>query len=258
MDLAAVKLIIASPMKPAHVAAAHESSKLQTQRLLIERGIKLRSIGIPDCAWIGHARAAIAAKVMAAYRAGLATHLLMIDNDVSWHPEDVVKLLEHDVPFVGAVQADRKRGTFLLGRRSGTDIRRVVHKYDSKTGLLQAERISAAFQLIKPEVFERMMEAYPELQARKAADWYLKSDEAAKPFFYGLWAQHCENGDWPGEDHAFCDRMVDAGIPLLVDPWVKLGHWVEIERYGCLGDTMTMPDGRKLTEVLAAERGEAA
>lgn len=233
----ATRLMIGVPEKPAWVAGEHERSKLVTQRLFFERGLHLRCIAIPDCAWIGHARAAIVAKFMASD----CTHLLMIDNDVSWQPEDIFRVLGHDVPFVGAVQPARKReGKFQLGTRS-REPGAGRFKYDPATQLLTAERISAAFNLIRRDCIERLMEAHPHLQARRAADWYMKGDEAAKPYFYGFWEQRIVDGDWPGEDHAFCDRLVDAGIPVMVDPWIKLGHWVEVCRYGSLGEYHGLP-----------------
>jgi hypothetical protein len=243
MDFTTVKLMIGCPAKPAHVAVAHEQAKIATLNLMRRHNIPVYTLPVSDCAWIGHARAALTAKFMISG----ATHLLMIDNDVSWKAEDVLRMLTHDVPFVGAIQADRKRGTFFVGRRrGGEDDEWIGGKYDEVTQLLACERLSAAFNLIRRDCIERLMEAHPHLQAHKSAKWFMKNDVAAQPYFYGFWEQRIVDGDWPGEDHAFCDRMIDAGIPVFVDPWIELGHWVEIERYGCLGDEMKLRDGSTL------------
>lgn len=251
MDLSQVRLMIASPCKPAALSCAYVLSLMNTKKLLDRHGVHLRYVAIPDCAWIGHGRAAINAIFMGSD----CTHLLMIDSDISWAAEDVVRLIEHDVPFVGAIQPSRKMdGKFQFGSRAARNDAEGKGKvrYNGKTGLMIAERISGAFTLIRRDCIERMMQAYPELHVFEEAAWYLPDDIKARPFFYAFWAQHCENGYWPGEDHAFCDRMNDAGIPTLVDPWVELGHWVEVCKQGSVADYY------KLADQINAAAGEAA
>ena len=42
----------------------------------------------------------------------------------------------------------------------------------------------------------------------------------------------------PTEDFFFCDLLWGAGVPVLADPWIELGHIVPQEIRGRLMDHM--------------------
>jgi len=231
-----IKLCIHSPAKPAWLCDGYRVSLQRTLDLLEGQLIACDAPpAIRDCPWIGHARAAINAMFMASD----CTHLLMIDSDIDWRPEDVVRMLEHDVQLVAAVAADRKTGKFLLGGWNGEAVGEGRFQYDKATALIKAGRVSSAFILIHRGAIDAMMLAHPDLYAHRSAEWFLKdATPSTVSYFYAFWEQRVDGGNWPGEDHAFCDRAAEAGVQLYVDPHVVLGHNVGVRLSGCLADTM--------------------
>lgn len=186
--------------------------------------------GIFDCSSVGHARARLVARFMAMPQ---CTHLWMVDADMLFEPEAVLRLLEHDVPFVGVPGPDKRDGRIYVGAQGHGGGEKVPFAYNAEKGLVQVGRIGACFLLIRRDAIERLMEHYPELHLA-----HQEIEDELRPYYYAFFETKAKDGWWPTEDYAFCDLLRGAGIPVLADPWIELGHIVTTTHRGKLMDTM--------------------
>jgi len=165
-----------------------------------------------------------------------ATHLLFIDADISFEPRQVYEMLRFDQEFVGGIyplkvidwsDAAVKRaatiretfqaapllyvGTLLNGSDRETEGR-------FSTGIY----CGGGFMLLKRQVIERMIAAYPETRYKsvhaysnaKATDNYALFDCLIDK----------ETGAYISEDFAFCQRWRDIGGKIWLDTEGKLTH----------------------------------
>lgn len=165
-----------------------------------------------------------------------ATHLMFIDADICFEPEQVLHLLRFDREFAGGIYPLKvidwsspaiKRaataqesfssapllyvGTLCPGKNRETDGRFATAIY-----------CGGGFMLLKREVIERMIAAYPETRYESA---HAYSRSAAAPG-YALF--DCmidkETGAYISEDFAFCQRWRDIGGKIWLDIEGKLTH----------------------------------
>lgn len=127
------------------------------------------------------------------------THLMWIDDDMTFEPDAVSRLLDHDLPIVGGLCHNRRHPYMpILVHLDGG---RFSFQYDYPEGLVEVDATGGAFLLMKKEVITKIHERYPE-------------------------------GPWSiidvGEDVSFCKRATSVGYKILVDTTVKIGHLAEV------------------------------
>lgn len=253
-------LTIATPTYTGTVRYEHYLSALQTQTILADSGVQARVIVVAECPWVGHARADAVAQFLAATKHS-DDRLLFIDADVSWHAEDVLRMMRHNVEFVGAVQCDKHTGRMLIGAKGKQPGDTHRFKFDPYTELLgPIQRIATCFMMLKRSVFEKMIKAYPEAHVENAR---FARQRGLAEWFYGFFGQpviphvYGDSASWPGEDTHFCDLWVQTGGEIFVDPYVQLTHTVFHPMTGRLADQEGFPP-RKLAGAALPVPAEAA
>lgn len=120
------------------------------------------------------------------------THQVWIDSDQVWQPEQVLRMVGHDLDVVSACikTAD---GDYALHR----DHKRLT---ELPGGLFDVDSCGFGMVVIKRQVFERI--PYPWFRLLPAVD--------------GL-------GD-DSEDVSFCRKVRDAGMVIMADSDVRVGH----------------------------------
>jgi hypothetical protein len=205
---------------------------------LIETRAKLRELGImsiiqflPGIALVSYARNELAA----AFRASAATLLLMIDADIAWTVETVLRLIERSKQsdFVGGAPPHRRLNVERVvkaiqqGQRDPgrfardyavrlTDDDRARGKTRPDGGFIEVAAVGSAFLMLTRRVFDQLAEAHPELRytSKEGSEAYTFFD----PYVY--------KGESLGEDGAFCQRWKDIGgkIELLLEaPFIHEG-----------------------------------
>lgn len=161
---------------------------------------------------IAHTRNELVADFMATEH---ATHLIMIDDDMAWRAEDVVRLIDHGVDVVGAAGPKKSAGGGFCYRADNAE--------RDDRGLVEVVGIGTGFLLVSRAAIERMIEAHGDLEYRlDRAESHLR--------FYAFFdhaLEHHEGHDLPlflGEDFAFCQRWRRLGGKVYLDPDVYLEH----------------------------------
>lgn len=143
-------------------------------------------------------------------------YILMLDSDILFETRQVLRLLEHKLDFVSGYYVYAGEETKPYESRlvaAGTwdeDFFR-QHKHfptlrlqdlQDKSDLVQVDWLGLGFCVVKREVFQRIK--YP---------WF-----ASEKIRVGKIV------DTTSEDVGFCRKLSKAGIPIWLDPQVKVGH----------------------------------
>ena len=150
-----------------------------------------------------------------------ADRVVMLDDDVSWAPDDFQKLVLHPEPIVGGVYQKKvpdMRGALsfavsALPTGFQADHRGLVEVHGAATGFLRVDR--AVFEAIKPLVPKLHDDA---LSAEENAHLHLWCDFPVVQQPMGLMVQ--------GEDYSFCQKARAAGYRIWIDPSIRLGHHI--------------------------------
>lgn len=132
------------------------------------------------------------------------THLLFIDGDVGWRPDDVTALIDSHEWVVSGCYPRKQQD------------KRVPARLLSQTGTVRAAKYApAGFLLIARPAIAAMVDAYGE-----ALRYGTQQGEVT-----GLWQPIVEPGRMtPGEDIAFCARWRAIGGKVMVHTGVRLSH----------------------------------
>ncbi len=163
-----------------------------------------------------------------------ATHLLFVDADIAFEPEQVWRLLRADKDFVAAfyplkaIDWDAVPQRVVAGESlHGAGLSYVgtlLEPHEREGDFAKARYAGTGFQLIKRCVFERLIAAHPELRfgavhaqaggVPPSANLYALFDCLIDP----------ETGAYLSEDYAFCRRWRALGGEIWLDLRSKLTH----------------------------------
>jgi len=159
------------------------------------------------------------------------THLLWVDSDQGWHAQDLLRLLVHKRPVIGAAsikKEDTLEWAVSIGDQEGLSL---------VGGCLKVDGVGTGFLLIERAVFEALKEKYPERRVRRKAD---TADEPDSHNFYTLFQTGLDdNNRYISEDLAFCNLWRAIGGDVWVDPFIDLQHVGQKTWTGALSTHMT-------------------
>ncbi len=166
-----------------------------------------------------------------------ATHLLFVDADISFAPDQFARVLAFDQDVVAApypVKALKwneiparhvnlqepldEAGLVYVGKcATGSELK-------TRDGFATAEYVGTGFMLIKRSVIERMIQAYPETKFRTLPSF--PPTAVSSENLYALF--ECmidkDTGEYISEDYAFCRRWRALGGEIWLDTTARLTH----------------------------------
>lgn len=143
-----------------------------------------------------------------------STHLMFIDADIRFNPDDIFKLLEYDFDVCGGLCPRKQLPIkYVLNYTPTPELRGTC---------IEVKHLGTGFMLIKRSVFERLFKAMPHLKIRTDPGDRLPSDE----FYYSLFDTGLDaNGYYLSEDWTFCELVRSKlGISIWADTSLKLDH----------------------------------
>lgn len=148
----------------------------------------------------------------------LTTHILFLDDDIIWKPDDVLRLLAlcetgHD--FICAAYPARSDTPHYFVEFAKSDKGELIQ---NKSGMVMANGVPSGFMLLKREVFEN--------ESLKAQCNFTKPNrgDLKDQLICGYFDHIHEGLTGMGEDIAFCLRYRRAGGTIWVDPMIDLAH----------------------------------
>lgn len=152
------------------------------------------------------------------YKNDDATHLLMIDADMGWNPEDVIRMLQLDRKFLAVAGPKKKYPLEFAFNMWGPDGSPMPMTQEVGTNVAtNIPHVGGAFILIKREVANRMVAAYPDLE-------YDVSPGVTEFALFDPIILDSKIRRRLSEDYAFCHRWRKIGgkVEMLTD--VRLAH----------------------------------
>lgn len=174
--------------------------------LLKEAGWEDASVYEIGCPYISAARANMLRKALEV----CADAIVFIDHDLSWRPEDMLKLLETEGPVVAGTYRFKSGPEEYMGALLPDIHQRPQVRSD---GCVLAHCVPAGFMKITREGVNRFMYFYPELQ-------YLEQGTLCVDLFnHGV-----HKGVWYGEDYAFSRNWNEKCGQIWVIPTLQINH----------------------------------
>lgn len=221
-------LFVAIPCHGGRVHIEHLHSVLRLAAACEARGVGCHVELLEDDRVIARARARLAAAFLAH---GQATHLLFVDADIAFAPENAFRLLDAGKDLAAGVYPlkhldwEKVRAAALAGAADlqaaslGYVVRflpNAASAVEVENGLAKVAYAGTGFMLVRREAVRRVAEAHPELAA--ALDDGTRTAMVFEPMI------EPETGQYLSEDYAFCRRWRDLGGEVWADLEARLTH----------------------------------
>ena len=238
------KIFVATPMYGGMAHGLYIKSSLDLQTTMNKYGIDTKFSFLFNESLITRARNYLVDEFLRSDH----THLLFIDSDIHYNPQDVIALLALDKDVIGGpypkksinwgnvAQAARNHPEMEpkeLEQLVGEYVFNVVKgtKQFQVTDPLEVMEIGTGFMLVKREVFEKMEKEYPMIR--------YKPDHVGQANFDGSRYIHAyfdtvidTEGSIVGggsdrylsEDYMFCQMWRKMGGQIYLCPWMKTQH----------------------------------
>lgn len=219
VDLAGRHLLLAVPAYDWTLPVELRQAIAETVEACRKHGVRTTQMERSGSALIEKVRAEIGHQFL--YHTD-ADCLLMVDSDIVWSPDDVLRLLawSDTRDFVVAPYCTKEdEPVFYYGLSPGPD-GKLLQDAD---GLVRCATAPGGFNLVTRAAMEALVAAYPELVYRSGRG-FLKGEDVC-----ALWHTYLRDGadgvrTYVGEDIAFCNRWTAIGGEIWMDPAISLGH----------------------------------
>lgn len=237
-ELQKKSLFIATPMYGGMNHGLYMKACLDLQATMMQYGVSTKFSFLFNESLITRARNYLVDEFL--HRSD-ATHLLFLDSDIHFNPQDVVAMLALDRDVIGApypkkaikwrnIHAAIKKnpdievgtleklaGDFVFNPVKGT-------AQFSVTEPLEVLEIGTGFMMVKREVFPKFEMAYPDLK--------YKPDHVGQAHFDGSRYIHAyydtvidpKSERYLSEDYMFCQYWRNIGGKIWLCPWMRTSH----------------------------------
>jgi hypothetical protein len=212
-------------------------------------------------AWLSNNAAIDRARnvLAAAFLQSDATHLLFVDGDIGFAPEDVLGLVQRmqadpELAVIGAPCPKRAVNWNLVASAAAKGLAQgnpaALERFSGLFTLdlvdpagqfrldepIELTRVGTGLMLIRREVIEALVQHHPEL--RYAADALDRESGLAGEHLTALFQPMIDpdSGHLLSDDYAFCRRVRDAGFRLWLAPWMRTSHTGPARFAGALAD----------------------
>lgn len=185
------------------------------------------------------------------------THILFIDNDITWDPMDIFKLILSEKQLIGGVYPlknyfwdkiiptttttlnkpldtllERRKQSSILSRLYSEEdfIKQNLVKYNINyihanleidNNIAEVKHIATGFMMIQRVTLETMIQYYPETKYIDDVSFLLSHENK---YAYALFDCRVENNHYLSEDWLFCNRWSKIGGKIYIDVSIDLIH----------------------------------
>lgn len=145
-----------------------------------------------------------------------ATHLLFLDTDLIFSPEQIARLLSHDVPIVAGLYPKKQpQLAWVLNILPGEEPR--------ANGLQKVKYVGTGCLMIEREVLIHMIEEFPEIAYVTDAGQTQRNEHDFFPTG-PMFDPEQKTTRYHSEDWGFCRRALDLGYDVWADTRVVCKH----------------------------------
>jgi len=228
-----VNLVLATPCFGGQISVLYAASLLKLQQIVrTYSGLTLKVIFKDGDALITRARASLISQFLDDPE---STHLLFVDADIGFAPDQVLRLIECGADMCAAIYPikridwDKVRKTIEAARQNpAAAALKYVFEVDdpnavtAKAGFVKVRYAGTGFLMIRREALQRMCGHYPHLQYKR--DHSSDAATASGNRFALFECMIAEDGTYLSEDFAFCKRWTDMGGEIWADYESQLNH----------------------------------
>jgi len=241
-------VMLAIPCYDQQITESTFMSIIKTVMFFRDHGIKFAVSTITD-SLISRARNKIAAKFLANSE---FTHMMFIDADIGFEPQDIVKLLWHNKEVMtGAypikdinwkkVKHDAVVNDINYKELMSKSLRFVVNPVKNseqttlkvENGAIEIFDAGTGFMLIQRSCFEKLIDAYPNLKYDDDTGSLTKEEMKYTYAFFNSYIDPHRNR-FLSEDYGFCRYWQDIKGSIWVDPTITLIHVGRIKYIGTM------------------------
>jgi hypothetical protein len=230
-EQAMINLVVATPCFGGQLSVRYAASLFQLQKALRDqRNINLKIAFKDGDALITRARASLLSQFL---DDPTTTHLLFIDADIGFAPDQVLRLIACGAEMCAAVypikRIDWPRAFAAAGQgRDPSSALNYVFEVDNpeevvaQNGFVKVRYAGTGFLMIRRGALLRMCQRYPEL--RYARDHSIDAATESENRYALFECMIAEDGTYLSEDFAFCKRWTDMGGEIWADLSSRLDH----------------------------------
>ena len=180
------------------------------------------------------------------------THILFIDNDITWNPTDIFKLILSDKNLIGGVYPlknyfwdkilssnnaldkllERRNNNSILSRLYSEEdfLKQNLLKYnvnyinsniDIDNNIAEVKHIATGFMMIQRITIQKMMLQYHDTKYIDDVSFLSKTESQ---YAYALFDCRVEDNHYLSEDWLFCNRWAKIGGKIYMDVSIDLVH----------------------------------
>ena len=241
------KIFVATPMYGGQCSGMYTKSTADLATISTQYGMDVRFFYLFNESLITRARNYLVDEFLRSPY----THLMFIDSDIHFNPNDVLTLAALDKEIIGApypkkciawekvrnavdagladddpVQLEEYTADFVFNPASGTSEIKVSEP-------VEVLEIGTGFMLVRREVFEKFREAYPQFSYKP--DHNRSENFDGSRYIHAFFDTVIDSDAFAGkgsggsdrylsEDYMFCQFTRKIGIKTWLCPWMKLGH----------------------------------
>jgi hypothetical protein len=228
-----VSLVVATPCFGGQISVHYATSVFKLQKLVrTYKDFNLKILFKDGDALITRARASLVSQFLDDPD---ATHLLFVDSDIGFEPEQVVRLIQCGADVCAAIYPVKRidwskvKSTMAAGRPNpaAASLQYVFEVDDpnavtAQAGFVKVRYAGTGFLMIRRQALERLCASYPQLQYRR--DHSIDAATASEKRFALFESMITEDGTYLSEDFAFCRRWTDIGGEIWADLDSRLNH----------------------------------
>jgi len=224
-------------------------SLMNTINMFREIGIPLQIVFCKSDSLVSRARNNLIAKAM---NNPETTHILFIDNDITWDPLDILKLLLSEKPLIGGIYPLKRYNWNKLINTTDTNVVKewIDHKnkgqlknvsdediiqhrllnynvnylepvLNIEDNIAKVRHIATGFMMIQRNTIEKMFKSFPYTKYTDDVG-FLEKDE--NKYAYALFDCGVEDDHYFSEDWLFCHRWTKMGGNVYLDVSINLRH----------------------------------
>ena len=243
-DLKNYKVFVATPMYGGMAHGMYVKSCLDLQGLLSRYGVEVKFSFLFNESLITRARNYLVDEFLRSD----CTHLLFIDSDIHYNPQDVVALLALDKDVIGGPYPKKSINwrSIAAAARNHPDmdpgeLETLVGEYVfnvvkgtqkfTVTEPLEVLEIGTGFMMVKRDVFSKMSESYPTIKYKP--DHVGQANFDGSRYIHAYFDTVIDSKDsitgggsdrYLSEDYMFCQMWRKIGGQIFLCPWMKTQH----------------------------------
>ena len=244
-ELQKKSLFVATPMYGGMNHGLYAKACLDLQAICMQYGIQIKFSFLFNESLITRARNYLVDEFV--HRSD-CTHLLFLDADIHFNPQDVIALLAIDKEVIGgpypkkaikwravtrALEKNPQLEHQMLEKITGDFVFNPVKGTDkfTVTEPLEVLEIGTGFMLVQRDVFTKMQEAYPMIRYRP--DHVGQANFDGSRYIHAFFDTVIDTKDsitgggsdrYLSEDYMFCQMWRKIGGSIWLCPWMKTDH----------------------------------